>query len=1056
MAGITQTIPNYTGGISEQPDLLKNPGQVRSIQNGIPDVTYGLYKRPGSKRIGTTVIPNVQTGGSWFHYYRDETEGSYIGQVAADGRIRVWSCKDGTEKNVWYHTDNSVYNSLDSNHASISSYLSTTTPESIQALTINDTTFFSNRDKVVTTTGTTPTKPHTYSAYIELLRTENGRQYSLNISKSDAPINATISRATRVKIVNDTATTSQGTGHCPGIGTQVFSVTAASSYSTNVQTVPASKVGASVSNYITLDDPHGFKNEEEVVYSSPGTVITGLTSGTTYYVGRDYTVNQFSLSTTAPRALQSTLISLGTGTGDNSQTFTAKGDVISVKNSSGVTQTSGKENLIFRLTLLGQQGPMPGFDGNSDGDGADKYFCSYNKDVSLLHGGEGWALGDQVEVKMTTAEGKYRYFVEVAEIETTDVPNTTTSPTNYGGKIVRPTPTPFDADTAVTSDTVLGGIVSELSGVTIGGNALSSTIIGNGLYLSCDTPFDVEVLEPDLMRVMQSSVNDVTDLPNQCKHGYIVKIANARMSDEDDYYLTFEGENGTDGTGSWTECAKPGIVLGFNNTSMPHVLQRQADGDFLVKAFTYNDRLVGDDNTNPLPTFANGSSTINKVLFFRNRLAFLSGENVILCKPGTLASPDFFAETALTVSSVDPIDIACSSTYPSALFDGIELNIGLVLFSSNQQFLLASDDTVLNPDTAKLKSISSYNYNTVIPPITLGTTIGYIDNSGKYSRFNEMANTAREGEPIVTEVSKLVPSLLPKGLDLITNSRENQLILFGKTDTDIVYGLRYFRTGERQVQTAWFKWKLNNPLKYHFIIDDVYYYLDTDNFLQSINLIQSDDPSLVKDDNTFIVHMDNFISLSGGTYDVSTDLTTFTGVNWLTDVTTPNGALVVIDTNTDSVSVARYAEPTMTSTTSFTLTGDWSSASNIYIGYLYDYQVDFPRIYPTQIQGQVSRKDVNSSLIVHRSHINFGKIGTYQTTLTRVGKDDYTEIHESSISDEYKVSDIPYLVEETKTIPIYERNTNVDITLKSTHPSPCTLHSMSWEGDYSPKYYKRV
>ncbi len=74
MAGITQIIPNYTGGISEQPDLLKNPGQVKNIQNGIPDVTYGLYKRPGSKRIGTTIIPNVQSGCSYFHYYRDEIE----------------------------------------------------------------------------------------------------------------------------------------------------------------------------------------------------------------------------------------------------------------------------------------------------------------------------------------------------------------------------------------------------------------------------------------------------------------------------------------------------------------------------------------------------------------------------------------------------------------------------------------------------------------------------------------------------------------------------------------------------------------------------------------------------------------------------------------------------------------------------------------------------------------------------------------------------------------------------------------------------------------------
>ena len=56
MAGITQTVPSFTSGISEQPDHLKFQGQVRDVVNAIPDVTYGLFKRPGSKRIDTSLI----------------------------------------------------------------------------------------------------------------------------------------------------------------------------------------------------------------------------------------------------------------------------------------------------------------------------------------------------------------------------------------------------------------------------------------------------------------------------------------------------------------------------------------------------------------------------------------------------------------------------------------------------------------------------------------------------------------------------------------------------------------------------------------------------------------------------------------------------------------------------------------------------------------------------------------------------------------------------------------------------------------------------------------
>ena len=59
MAGITQTVPSFTSGISEQPDHLKFQGQVRDVVNAIPDVTYGLFKRPGSKRIDTSQITDT-------------------------------------------------------------------------------------------------------------------------------------------------------------------------------------------------------------------------------------------------------------------------------------------------------------------------------------------------------------------------------------------------------------------------------------------------------------------------------------------------------------------------------------------------------------------------------------------------------------------------------------------------------------------------------------------------------------------------------------------------------------------------------------------------------------------------------------------------------------------------------------------------------------------------------------------------------------------------------------------------------------------------------------
>ena len=415
----------------------------------------------------------------------------------------------------------------------------------------------------------------------------------------------------------------------------------------------------------------------------------------------------------------------------------------------------------------------------------------------------------------------------------------------------------------------------------------------------------------------------------------------------------------------------------------------------------------------------------------------------------------------------------------------------------------------------------------------------------------ETANVSREGEPILQNTSELVPTLIPKDLDLITNSRENNLVFLGKTNSDTVIGYKYLRIGQQQQQSSWFKWKFNNPLKYHFCVNDQYYLLDTDNFLQSVNIIQADaDPSIDQDSVNYLIHLDNYTTVGSGSYSSTTNLTTFTNQStWIPNVTTPNGTLVVVDTDSNTTREGRYAECTVINTDDFTVPGNWDynvehvilytalNASNeqitlttgstdhgletgdkirwvegdsaaggltdgtvyyvidasvnnialasnlsnanagvavnitsqgtgnhkiqklitdLHIGYLYEYNVEFPRFYLQKAQDETVTSDVNSKLTVHRMKLNFGKIGLYETTLTRVGKSDYTEVYESTLLDEYDASDAPFLSEKVKTIPVYEKNDNVDILLKSTHPAPATLRSVSWEGDYTPKHYRRV
>ena len=915
MASITQTIPNFFGGISKVPDSQMGQGQVKDALNCIPDLNKGLYKRPGARRIGTSALTGATTTGFWFHYYRDESEGSYIGQVQTDGSVNMWDADDGTAITVTYENNQ---------EQNLKDYLSngTVTDETLQFTTINDNTFVVNRNVTAamldTSSSKTDERPHTYSAFIELRRVQNGRQYGLNIHDPTSSSTTTIKTATQVS-ANPTGqgydSFSGDKGHCPHVGTKVF----------------------------TLND-------------------------------------------------------------------------------------GSKKNLIFRLTVTGQQGPKP--DSTDDSPEANDFTCKYSQTLDLLHGGEGWTVGSAGSV---TLEGK-NYPIDIEKIETVSV--------RASIKAVRPDPTPFDQQTNVTPDSILGGIAGELSGTGI-----SHEVIGNGIYLySNSTNFTVEAQNTDLMTVITNEVNDVSGLPFQCKHGYIVKVSNSSSID-DDYYLRFEGNGGGSGPGSWVECAEPGIEDRIDRLTVPIRIQRQADGEFRVRRFTYTDRTVGDENTNPIPSFI--GKTINKVLFFRNRLAFLSDENVVLSQPGDLGN--FFVNTALTVSGTDPIDISCSSKYPAILFDAIEVNTGMIVFAENQQFLLATDSDILNPETARLSSISTYNYNTAVPPFSLGTVAGFLDNAGAFTRFFVMSNVAREGEPNINELSKVVSNALDKDLDLLADSRENTSIFFGKKDSKEVFGYKYFNVADRQIQSSWFRWEHSRPIKYHCCVNDSYLFVDDQMFLQRIDLIRNDESTFQEHGNEYLVHLDNYASATGGVYDSDTRKTTFT-LDWLSSVDR-SVDLVAVKSGTNGFIALDIDVPDTGS--DVTIDGDLSDGSVIF-GYQYKMSVKFPRFFVQNTAGERTINEERGSLIVHRVKPAFGRLGQYKTVCSRTGKVDYIEEFASSTFDQYKIGDVQVEDEYTGTVPIYEKNNNFTLSIESESPLPATLISLTWEGDYSPKYYKNV
>ena len=976
MASVTQLVPTLTGGISQQPDELKVPGQVNVADNVLPDVTHGLMKRPGGKFIDSLSDGSLNSyeTGKWFHYYRDEDE-QYIGQVirrknsngtshADDGKIRMWRCSDGNEMTV---------------NGNGMSYLQHTSDEDIQTLTVNDYTFLTNRTKTVSMDTTkAPTRPP--EVYIELDQIKYASQYSLNIFDQDGSQNShytEVSTATRISV----EMVRSSNNYCDSNGNM-------SSHTARVNNT----------NRCSVNDQNGDDRAPNV-----GTRIFEITSGGTL------------VDDNAP--------STQSGTDFSYQ--------VNVYNSSGTGGQTGRSNLYFRITTTGQSTPV--------GSGQNvEYRTRYSTTNDLLYGGEGWQTGDHVYVYMK--DGYYKVKVE----------ETSTSRVQANLGLIRPTPTPFDTKTTVTAEAILGALRTDIIATgNFGTNDVK--IIGNGIYITRSSGnFNATAPNSALMNVVSGEVLTVDDLPRQCKNGMVVRVANS-ASEDDDYYLQFHGLNGNDGDGVWEECARPGTDIRYKADTMPVQLVRDSGGNsFTLSTVSWEDAQVGDtaalDGTNPRASFV--GKTINKMVFFRNRLVMLSDENIIMSRPGNFFN--YWAKTATTFSNIDPIDISCSSEYPAIVYDAIQVNAGLLIFTKNQQFMLTTDSDVLNPSTAKLNAVSSYNFNYKTNPISLGTTVGFLDNANKFSRFFEMSRILREGEPQVVEQSKVVSQLFAKELKLISNSRENNVIFFSEEGNTKLYGYRYFNSGDERVLQAWFSWTLTGNIQYHCMLDDSLYVVVRNNAkdqLLKFSIKIDENGHFVSSGSAYPIHLDHAQETSGWTY-----------ANGKSTKAKPIGLessnqLVAFD-NSGATNLGRYGKITINGS-NMELDGDWSGETFV-IGYLYDMQVELPTIYYTYQSGENWRSDTRSNLVIHRVKFSFGNVGFYKVTLDRDGKDPYVEEREVNAANTLNANSLTFLSKDFQTIPTYERNKNLKLTVSSEHPAPATLLSYQWEGDYNTKSYKRV
>ena len=1030
MAQINQRIPNFLGGVSQQPDKIKFPGQLRVCDNAVPDITFGLKKRPPAEFVGT--LSGATSTGHWYEILRDGDEKFLIQITPANTGslpIRIWTLSDITvdaTAGVDFYDQVSGYTntgdvipagtelSLTNNSGdSLFSYLAgATSPYAVT--TIQDYTIIANPNKVVGTTGNTftPINNGDYS-YARLDTVAYNTEYILYSGTAPSP--NTFYRVTSVKVDKLTSGVPEGPTW----------------NGTNENQQKAGTLTWSFSGGTAVDQT-GAK--------VGGVNITENIEGSLQVNGNSYIA---------------------------SNTANYQGSSNSVENFLGYTQD---------------------------------YDIRYTATVTLRDG------GIIKTTNKTTAEGlfidvdiegvSYRISVEAVE------PVTTYQDVSGIGYFK----SPKNPDNGTLSmATILNGLASSVNSNLAN---VTAEVIGSGLFMNGSAADGVNFLGGAVnenMSVIGQKAQDISRLPAMNKDGYVAQISNAADLDTDDYYVKFEANNGVSGAGSYNECVRPHnfdgsgndpMVLGLDPATMPHALINNRDGTFTFtkldeasKGSTENywkNREVGDDSSNPFPTFV--GSTIQEMFFHRNRLGMISGEQIVMSKPGQYF--DFFIVSAISTSDDNPIDITVSDVKPAFINHILPIQRGMMMFSDNGQFMLFTESDIFSAKTARLKKVSSYECDATIQPVDLGTSVLFTSNVSAYARAFEATILDDATPPNILEQTRVVPEFLPKDITKSANSAAIGITTYGKKGDSTVYHYKYYNTGQQREQSAWYSWTLTGTMQHMLYtggsfftvtLHDGSYKLCRHEYVADADATRayvlggtaSDVGSPLKTARQFEAHLDNMTiatNVAGSAQTTTAPEKTVLRIPYVPANTTNLVMVGLSGNDSDGNSIAgtvRQADAVGSVTISGVVHGtvtfnniNLHSAAKVAVGYKYTSTIELPTYY---FNVGNNAYDTEGELRISAITFELGVGGPMEFHLTspfeyvdasgNITKDidDYVQFESGMFTNSSVFDKPPADLARRVRVPIQRKNEKYTLQIQVPDPFSTAIISGSWDGNYNPK-----
>ena len=531
------------------------------------------------------------------------------------------------------------------------------------------------------------------------------------------------------------------------------------------------------------------------------------------------------------------------------------------------------------------------------------------------------------------------------------------------------------------------------------------------------------------------STQRFTNLPASAPEGFTVKITGEKGSNTDDYYVRYDAKLQV-----WRECVRPGLKNHIKNSTMPHVLVREADGTFTFKEAEWNAREAGDEDSNPLPSFID--NTINDIFYHRNRLGFLSGENVILTR-----SADFFnfwMASAMEIQDTDPIDLAVSDNKIATLYHAVPFDAELILFSKDAQFALRSDNVLTPKDAYLTPPVTHFGCSLKATPVNAGRNIYFLAERSEYSTVREFFVAADNTDSKdAQDITSHVPSYLPNGTYKIApSSVENILMFLTEGDEESMYVYKYLFIDSVRQQASWSRWSLGGTIYgASFIEDSLYIVVERNDYLclerVSFTFNTEDLPS---EPYRVLLDCKQEVTVPEGGYNEIYDETTINVKSFYNEIYEPDKKYAIV--TDDGTFKAVAADGTVV------LNGDYTG-KKIICGLMYNFRIALSTIYVKTEGERGVQALLEGRLQLRQLWFNYANSGYFKVKVEVFDKDTYEYTHTGrTLGTSDNILGKLMFSTGKFTVPIQSLNTNCKIIVESDAPAPLALIGAGWTGNY--------